>query len=144
MSKSKRNSKKRMNKMIGCSMMGGDGAAEYGGKVYGGINDQHAVQGNLIAMNGGNGAAEYGVNVYGGPGQQHAGQGNLIAMNSTQSNILQGGSKPQNGGNTVIGELLLPAGMLIASQYASRRSKKRGGRKSGRKSRRNRRSRRRP
>jgi hypothetical protein len=110
MSKSKRNSKKRMNKMIGCSMMGGDGAAEYGGKVYG------------------------------GPGQQHAGQGNLIAMNSTQPNILQGGSKPQNGGNTVIGELLLPAGMLVASQYASRRSKKRGGRKS----RRNRRSRRRP
>jgi hypothetical protein len=114
---------------------------------------------------GGNGAAEHGVSVYGGVGQQQAGQGNLILMRGgqqqQQSTCQQGGKQKQQlqqeggeqqlqqegdlvGGKTVIGDLLVPAGFLLGSQYAQRRSKKRGGKKSGRKSRRNRRSRRRP
>ena len=110
-----KSSRKSSKKMIGCSMMGGNGAAEYGVATYGAAGQQHAGQGNLIAMKGGN--CEEGGDV---------------------------GGDPQDGGNTVVGNLLVPAGLLFASQYASRRSKKRGGKKSGRKSRRNRRSRRRP
>ena len=108
-----KSSRKSSKKMIGCSMMGG------------------------------NGATEHGVSTYGAAGQQHAGQGNLIAMKGGDP---EGGGvdDSQEGGNTVVGNLLVPAGLLVASQYVSRRSKKRGGKKSGRKSRRNRRSRRRP
>jgi hypothetical protein len=105
---------------------------------------------------GGYGATEHGVSVYGGVGQQQAGQGNLILMRGgqqqqqQQSTCQQGGEQQLQqegdlvGGKTVIGDLLVPAGFLLGSQYAQRRSKKRGGKKSGRKSRRNRRSRRRP
>jgi len=139
----KRSSRKNSRKMIGCSMMGGNGAAEYGGKVYGGIGEQHAGLGNMIAMKGGNGAAQYGVTTYGAAGLQHAvpGQGNRIAMNG--GNCEEGGD-PQEGGNTVVGNLLVPAGLFVASRYAQRISKKRGGKRVSRKSRRNRRSRRRP
>jgi hypothetical protein len=107
-------SRKSSKKMIGCSMMGG------------------------------NGAAEHGVATFGAAGQQHAGQGNLIVMNGGDPELLAGQPEGQAGGEAVIGNLLVPAGLLVASQYVSRRSTKRGGKKSGRKSRRNRRSRRRP
>lgn len=121
-------------------------------------------------MKGGNGAAEYGASVYGGVGQQHAGQGNLIAIRGGQQQLKQQGGQQQTtcqqggqqqlqqeggeqqlqqegetvGGKTVIGDLLVPAGLLFASQRMLTRSNKRGGKKSGRKSRRNRRSRRKP
>lgn len=112
-------SRKISKKMIGCSMMGGNGAAEHGVFTYGGVGQQSAGQGNLIIMKGG----EAELPLVGGEQEIDAGQA---------------------GGKTVIGDLLVPAGFLIASQQMSRRSKKRGGKKSGRKSRRNRRSRRRP
>lgn len=109
-------SRKSFKKMIGCSMMGGNGATEHGVSVYGGVGQQHAGQGNLIAMSGGDGG-EVGGEV---------------------------GGEPQDGGNTVVGNLLVPAGLLFASQRMLKTTKKRGGKKSGRKSRRNRRSRRKP
>ena len=108
------NSRNGSKKMIGCSMMGG------------------------------NSATQHGVNTYGGVGQQSAGQGNLIVMNGGDPELLVGQPEGQAGGEAVIGNLLVPAGLLVASQYVSRRSTKKGGKKSGRKSRRNRRSRRRP
>ena len=113
------NSRKGSKKMIGCSMMGGNGATEHGVSTYGGVGQQSAGQGNLILMKGG--------------------EPELPQLGGEQ--VLVAG---QDGGNTVIGNLLVPAGLLVASQYASRRSKKRGGKKSSRKSRRNRKSRRRP
>ena len=116
------NSRKGSKKMIGCSIMGGNGATEHGVATYGAVGQQSAGQGNLILMKGGEpeiGGAEVG----------------------GEPDVLAGG---QDGGNTVIGNLLVPAGLLVASQYASRRSKKRGGKKSSRKSRRNRKSLRRP
>jgi len=112
-------SRKSSKKMIGCSMMGGNGAAEHGVATFGAAGQQHAGQGNLIVMKGGD------PELVGG--EQLAGQPEV-----------------QEGGEAVIGNLLVPAGLLVASQYVSRRSTKRGGKKSGRKSRRNRRSRRRP
>jgi hypothetical protein len=108
------------------------------------------------SMRGGNGAAEYGVATYGAAGQQHAGQGNLIVMKGgeqqqQQQQQQQGGETQKQGetvgGKTVVGNLVLPAALLYAREQFLRRSKKRVGKrsgKSGRKSRRNRRSRRRP
>jgi hypothetical protein len=113
------NSRKGSKKMIGCSMMGGNGATGHGVATYGAVGQQSAGQGNLILMKG---------------GEPEVGSDPLLVADE--------GS--QDGGNTVIGNLLVPAGLLVASQYASRRSKKRGGKKSSRKSRRNRKSRRRP
>lgn len=112
------NSRKGSKKMIGCSMMGGNGATEHGVATYGAVGQQSAGQGNLILMKGGE--------------PEIGGEPMLVA-----------GEAGQDGGNTVIGNILVPAGLLVASQYASRRSKKRGGKKSSRKSRRNRKSRRR-
>lgn len=129
-----KSSRKSYKKMIGCSMMGGNGATEHGVSTYGAAGQQQAGHGNLILMRG---------------GQQH--QQSSCQKGGQQQLQQQGGEQQLQqqegdlvGGKTVIGDLLVPAGFLLGSQYAQRRSKKRGGKKSGRKSRRNRRSRRRP
>ena len=130
-------SKKSSKKYRGCGMNGGNGAAEYGVSVYGGVGQQHAGQGNLIAMRGGKQQQQQQQQQQGGQQQQ-------------QTTCQKGGEQQLQqeveitGGKTVIGDLLVPAGLLFASQRMLRRSKKRGGKKNGRKSRRNRRSRRRP
>jgi hypothetical protein len=140
MTKRNRSSNRSNKRMTGCgnkSIFGGNGAAEHGVSVYGGVGQQQAGQGNLILMRGGQ--------------QQQQQQQQTGCQTGGQQQLHQQGGEQQLqqegdlvGGKTVIGDLLVPAGFLLGSQYAQRRSKKRGGKKSGRKSRRNRRSRRRP
>lgn len=131
-------SRKSSKKMIGCSMMGGNGAAEYGVATYGAVGQQHAGQGNLIVMKGG----EQQLKQQGGEHQIHQ-QGGENQEQLEGQEALEG-QEGQEGGKTVVGELLVPAGLLFASQRMLKTTKKRGGKKSGKKSRRNRRSRRRP
>ena len=120
-------SRKSLKKMIGCSMMGGNGATEHGVAVYGAVGQQHAGQGNLIVMKGGQQL------------KQEGGEAELPLVGGEQQE-----QEHQEGGKTVIGDLLVPAGLLFASQRMLKTTKKRGGKKTGRKSRRNRRSRRKP
>jgi hypothetical protein len=155
--------------MTGCSisgyMKGGKGVAEFAQGVYGKIGGQHAVSptDHTIAMNagancetmtlggnsvapinspiqsGGAGLAETSTPFRGGAQQQQQQQ------NSSQQNQNGGKKQQQEGGKTIIGDLLVPAGFLLASQTLLRgSSKKRGGKRKSRKTRRNRRSRRRP
>jgi hypothetical protein len=52
----RRRSRRSSKKMTGCgnkSIFGGNGAAEHGVSVYGGVGQQQAGQGNLILMRGG-------------------------------------------------------------------------------------------
>lgn len=108
-------------------------------------------------MKGGNGAAEYGQSVYGGMGQQHAGTDGSIAVNSGSTPMVpaaaaggagpagtaqQGGrrkKKNQSGGKTILGDLAVPAGLLYLQQRAT---KKRGGKSKKQQSRKSRGSRR--
>ena len=109
-------------------------------------------------MKGGNGAAEHGLSVYGGMGQQHAGAGGSIALNggstglaaaagaapsgAAPSGLQQGGrrkKKNQSGGKTLLGDLAVPAGLLYLQQRAT---KKRGGKSKKQQSRKSRGSRR--
>lgn len=85
-------------------------------------------------MKGGNGAAEFGGALYGTAGNQHAvaGGGNLIATNAPAPSVpvpppQAGGrrkKKNQKGGKTILADLAVPAGLLYFQQRAT---KKRGG-----------------
>jgi hypothetical protein len=105
-------------------------------------------------MKGGNGAAEFGGALYGTAGNQHAvpGGGNLIATNggsATPSTPTPGPSGPakvggkrqkknQKGGKTFFADLAVPAGLLYFQQ---RSTKKRGGKRQKQQSRKRRGSR---
>ena len=110
-------------------------------------------------MKGGNGAAEYGQSVYGGMGQQHAGPDGSIAVNGSSTPMVPGPAGPagaagpagpaqkggrrkkknQSGGKTILGDLAVPAGLLYLQQRAT---KKRGGKSKKQQSRKSRGSRR--
>lgn len=91
-------------------------------------------------MKGGNGAAEFGGALYGTAGNQHAvaGGGNLIATNAPAQSVpvpspsgppQAGGKrqkKNQKGGKTFFADLAVPAGLLYFQQ---RSTKKRGGKR---------------
>jgi hypothetical protein len=139
-------------------MMGG-GVAENAIAVYGGIGQQHAAQGmgNVIAMNpvGGSVAANVmplqsgggiadGATLLTAPAIVKLGGENQHMQpmhGGNQLEQLHQNSQEQQGGKTVIADLLVPAGLLYASQRMLKKSmKKKGGKKGGRKSRRNKRS----
>ena len=145
-----RHSKKhstKSKKMIGC-MMGGNGAAEFGVAAYGGIGNQHAVPGGNLISIGGTPAAVVpaGGAVAADPIPQTGGKkqegGQLEQLEQLEQ-------EHQEGGKTVIGDLLVPAALLYTSQLALKKNSsvrkggKKGGRKSSKKSKHSRRSRRR-
>jgi hypothetical protein len=148
-------------------MMGG-GLAENAIAVYGGIGDQRAGSNidNTIAMNpsggslaatvmpvqSGGGIADSATVLTASPAaivtlggeKQHMQPmhgGNQLESLEQQYQEGEGG---QDGGKTVITDLLVPAGLLYASQYmlkkSMKKSMKKGGKKGSRKSRRNKRS----
>lgn len=135
-------------------MMGGNGATEFAQGVYGGIGQQHPVSStdNTISMNSlGNGSNSEISNTLGGssvaanaaPITQSGGKKQQQEQQQQQGGdpeVVPGG---QDGGKTIVGDLLVPAGFLYASQrYLRKTNKKKGGKKNGRKSMRNKRSRR--
>jgi hypothetical protein len=131
-----RHSKKhstKSKKMIGC-MMGGNGAAEFGVTAYGGIGQQNAVPGggNLINIGGAQAALVPAVPVTEVPqtgGKKQQGGNTEIDPNPNPE-------LGQDGGKTVIGDLLVPAALLYTSQLALKKnnSVRKGGKKGGRKS----------
>jgi len=132
----------------GCNSIygGNSGASDYGVKTFGAAGQQHPVPGggNLIAMNGNqmqNGGNQMPMQQGGNQIPIQQGGNPMDSMNS----MLKTGGDNNNikyGGKTVVGDLLVPAGLLFARQRLLRRSKK-GNKKYRRSSRRNRRSRRR-
>jgi hypothetical protein len=69
---------------------------------------------------GGSGAADYAIGVYGGIGQQHAVDGNLIGMSANACSNLQSGGKQQQQAGNVLTDIAVPAVLVSANQLYKR------------------------